>query len=447
MVAGCASGPLDDDYWPEASPLGHDIEAVRVPPEPPPDPAPVTDFADPAGELALRNAWALALAQGPQLAVYAWEIRAEEAAVMQAGIGPNPELEVEVENFGGTGEFSGFGGSETTIAIGQTILLGGKLRKRVELARLGRDLAGWDYEVARVEALTRVAGDFVATLAAQERLTLAHETEELAQRVFSAIGERVEAGKISPVERTKARVEFAQARLARQRAERELQATRYRLAANWGSASPRFDYAVGDLTDVRMPPPADRLVERIELNPDLARWATEMAARRAAIDLARAEGVPDVTLFGGPKLLEGADETAFIAGMSIPIPVFDHNQGGILDARIRRAQAERLRHAAEIRVRTDLYTAYQSLDTAYIEVQTVRDEIEPSARSAFEAAEEAFRQGKIDALGLLDAERTLFGIRQQYVDVLTAYHQATIDVERLIGAPLHETTQPQGGTS
>ena len=80
-------------------------------------------------------------------------------------------------------------------------------------------------------------------------------------------------------------------------------------------------------------------------------------------------------------------------------------------------------------------------------MQTVRDEIEPSARSAFEAAEEAFRQGKIDALDLLDAQRTLFGVRQQYVDVLTAYHQATIDVERLIGAPLHETTQPQGGTS
>jgi len=447
MVAGCASGPLDDDYWPEASPLGHDIEAVRVPPEPPPDPAPVTDFANPAGELPLRSAWALALAQGPELAVYAWEIRAEEAAVMQAGLLPNPELEIEVENFGGSGDFSGFDGSETTIAIGQTILLGGKLRKRVELARLGRDLAGWDYEVARVEALTRVAGDFVATLAAQERLTLARETEALAEHVFSMIGERVEAGKISPVERTKARVELAQARLVRQRAEKELEAARYRLAANWGSTSPRFDQAVGDLNDVRMPPPAERLVERIELNPDLARWATEMAARRAAIDLARAEGVPDVTLFGGPKLLEGTDETAFIAGMAIPIPLFDRNQGGILDARIRQAQTERLRQAVEVRVRTDLYAAYQSLDAAYIEVQAVRDEIEPCARSAFEAAEEAFRQGKIDALDLLDAERTLFGIRHQYVDVLTAYHQATIDVERLIGAPLHETTQPQGGTS
>jgi cobalt-zinc-cadmium efflux system outer membrane protein len=447
MVAGCAPGPLDDDYWPAASPLGQELEAVRVPPEPPPDGAPATEFVDPTGELTLRNAWALALAQGPQLAVYAWEIRAEEAAVVQAGLAPNPELEIEVENFGGTGPFSGFDNSSTTFAIGQEILLGGKLPKRVALARLGRDLAGWDYEVARVDALTRVAGDFLATLAAQDRLTLARETEELAQRIFSTISDRVEAGKVSPVERTKARVELAQARLDRQRAERELEAARYRLAANWGSASPRFARAAGDLTDVRTPPPSAQLAARIEHNPDLARWVTEMAARRAAIDLARAEGVPDSTLFAGPKLIEGADETAFVAGMSVPIPIFDRNQGGILDARIRRAQAERKRETVEIRVRTDLAAAYLSLDAAYAEVQTVRDEIEPSARSAFEAAEEAFRLGKLDAMGLLDAQRTLFGVREQYVGVLTAYHQATIDVERLIGAPLHETTQPQGGTS
>ncbi|MHC4416674.1 MAG: TolC family protein, partial [Planctomycetota bacterium] len=363
------------------------------------------------------------------------------------GLLPNPEIELEIEDFGGTGALGGFGASETTLAVGQTILLGGKLRKRVELSRLGRDLAGWDYEVARVEAMSKTAGDFVATLAAQRRLTLARETEALAQRIFSTIGERVEAGKISPVERTKARVELAQARLDRQRAERELEAARHRLAANWGSATPRFAQAVGDLADVRTPPPPDRLVARIEHNPDLARWATEMATRRAAIDVARAEAVPDITLFGGPKLVEGASDLGFVAGFSIPIPLFDRNQGGILDARIRRAQAERLRQAAEVRVRTDLVAAYQFLDAAYTEAQTIRDEIEPSARSAFEAAEEAFRQGKVGALDLLDAQRTLFGVRQQYVGVLAAYHQATIEVERLIGAPLHETTQPEGGTS
>ncbi len=71
----------------------------------------------------------------------------------------------------------------------------------------------------------------------------------------------------------------------------------------------------------------------------------------------------------------------------------------------------------------------------------VQTEIEPSARSALEAAEEAFRQGKIGALDLLDAQRTLFAARQQYVDVQASYHQTVIVVERLIGGPLHELEQ------
>ncbi len=150
-----------------------------------------------------------------------------------------------------------------------------------------------------------------------------------------------------------------------------------------------------------------------------------------------------MTLFAGPKLLEGADETGLTAGASIPLPLFNRNQGGILEARLRQAQAGPLRQAAEVRVRTDLVAAHQALDAAYIEILAIRDDIEPSARAAFEAAEEAFRQGKFGVLELLDSQRTLFGVRRQYLDALAAYHQAVIAVERLIGSPLHESTQDQ----
>jgi cobalt-zinc-cadmium efflux system outer membrane protein len=168
-----------------------------------------------------------------------------------------------------------------------------------------------------------------------------------------------------------------------------------------------------------------------------------MALRRAVIRLARAEAVPDVTLFAGPKLLEGGDELGFTAGLSIPIPIFDRNQGGILEARLRQAQAGALRQAAEVRLRTELAAAHQALDAAHVEILAIRDDIEPSARAAFEAAEEAFRQGKIGALELLDSQRTLVGIRRQHVDALAGYHQAVIAVERLIGSPLYEPHQDQ----
>lgn len=434
---GCAPGPLDD-YWPDASPLGHDIEAVHVPRDPSSEPQDRPALEEPRGQLDLTTALSLALLHSPDLAAFAWDIRAREAAVLQAGLWPNPEAAVDVENFGGTGPFSGFGESETTIAVGQTILLGGKRHKRVDVARFNRDLAGWDYEVARVDIITRVGFDFVNTLAAQQSLEFARETAALAERVYSMIGERVQAGKIAPVERTKARGDLAQAHLELQRAERTLVAARHRLASTWAGVVPTFDAAAGDLSRIRTPPPMDELVRRIQDNPDLARWTTEMAMRSAAIALAKAEGVPDVTPFGGVRLLGGAEDTAFVAGVAMPLPIFDRNQGGVLESRIRGTQAEQLRRAAHVRVHTDLAVAYQALDAAYNDVVIVQTEIEPSARSAVEAAEEAFRQGKIGALDLLDAQRTLFAARQQYVDVQASYHENVIVVERLIGGPLHE---------
>ncbi len=443
IVAGCGPGPLDDDYWPQASPLGRDLESVRVPTQPtaiPLEPA----FAEPTGELSLRAALSVGLMHNPQLTSFAWNIRAQEAAVIQAGLYPNPEVSVEIESFGGTNGFSGFGASETTISVGQTILLGGKRDSREELARLERDLAGWDYEVARVDVITLVGIEFVGTLTAQAQVAVARETAALAEQVFSAIDQRVHAGKVSPVERTKARIDRAQARLALMVAEREVVAARFRLAATWGSVAPGFVAVVGDLFSVSKPPAADDLLARIDDNPDLARWTTEMAVRRAAVTLARAHAVPDITPFGGVKLLDGVDETAFVAGIAMPIPAFDRNQGKILEARLRGAQGEALRRAAAVRVKTELAVVYQALDTAFLETVILRTEVEPSAESALAAAEEAFRQGKIGALDLLDAQRTLFAVRRQSVDAHAAYHRAVVAIERLIGGPLRQSEQHSG---
>ena len=442
IVAGCGPGPLDDPYWPQPSPLGRDLESVRVPAEP--TSVPPELFAEPSGELTLRAALSAGLLHNPRLTSFAWNIRAHEAAVIQAGLYPNPEVSVEIENFGGTNGFGGFGASETTISVGQTILLGGKRDSRQELARFQRDLAGWDYEVARVDVITRVGIEFVSTLTAQAHLAVARETASLAEQVFAAIDQRVQAGKVSPVERTKARVDRAQTQLDLMVAEREVVAARARLAATWGSVAPGFEVAVGDLFSVSIPPAAEKLFARIDDNPDLARWTTEMAARRAAVTLARADAVPDITPFGGVKLLDGADETAFVAGIAMPIPAFDRNQGAILEARLRGAQGEALRRASAVSVKTELAVLYQALDTAFLETVILRTDVEPSAESALAAAEEAFRHGKIGALDLLDAQRTLFAIRRQSVDAHAAYHRAVVAIERLIGGPLHPTTQPSG---
>lgn len=439
-ISGCAPGPFEDSSWPAPRPLGRDLEAVRL--YQLPDGTMISStIQEPKGTLSLRQAIAAALLGSPDLAATSYEVRAREAEALQAGLIPNPKLEVELENFAGSGEFSDFDTLETTLALSQVVELGGKRIKRQRIAEYEARIAGWEYEIRRIDVLSKTAADYVSLLAAHRQQRIAFETLELAQRVFDAVDERVDAGKVSPLERIKAGVELAQSQLDREQALLAVVAARIRLASNWGSTNPSFENLSGDLDKTDSPPTFDKVVARVVQNPDLARWAAEASLRQAEVKLALALRIPDITVTGGLRRFNELDETAFVAGFSLPLPVFDQNQGNIRAARLRAIQGGRLEEAARVQIHTAIAEAFQILEAAFISVQTTRNQILPSAVLAFEATEEAFRQGKIGSLDLFDSERTLFDVRRQLTESLTTYHLAVIALERLIGAPLHEIDQ------
>ncbi|MCZ6834859.1 MAG: TolC family protein [Planctomycetota bacterium] len=443
LAGGCASGPLDDSAWPAPRPLGQGLESIR-PPYSPDEAFEFDSVAEPTGIMSLRDALAAALLRSPNLMADGYEVRAREAEALQAGLMPNPELSAEFENFGGSGELSGTDKLESTLSLSQLVELGGKRVKRRNVANREARLAGWLYEIRRIDVLSKTASDYVGLLASERRLRIAIETQELAKRVHNVIDERVNAGKVSPVERNKAQVELALAKLGLNQAQREVMAARTRLASNWGSPDPQFESLVGDLEQLDAPPTLDSLLSRVEQNPDLARWAAESSLRQAEVELALSQRRADLTISGGVRYFEEINETAFVAGISMPLMVFDQNQGGIQAARLRVLQGGHLEEANRVQIRMALVVAFQILDGAYFSVHIIRDEVLPNAERSFEAAEEAFREGKIGALDLLDAERTLFEGRRLLTDALTTYHLAVIAGERLIGAPLHEEDQPEG---
>jgi len=72
-----------------------------------------------------------------------------------------------------------------------------------------------------------------------------------------------------------------------------------------------------------------------------------------------------------------------------------------------------------------------------MEIKTLRDELLPGAKSAFDAAAKGYQLGKFGFLDALDAQRTLFQSNQQYVRALAEYHRTIADIERLVGGPLN----------
>jgi len=431
---GCSTIPPEYDF-PEARPLGREFATPISRPEPLGETP-----KGPAGTLTLRDALSFALLHSPSLSAYSLEIRAAEARALQAGLLPNPEFEVEVEEVGGSGDRRGFRGAETTLQLGQLIELGGKPSKRRHVAALQTAGAAWDYETKRLDVLTEVTAAFVEVLAAQERVKAASELVQLSKDVLAAVSERVSAGKDSPIERIKAEVALSSVRMQLTEERGRLEAARKRLAAQWGATEVSFREVTGPFDVVAAVPPVEKLVPFLARNPDLARWEAEIEKRRAALALEEARIIPDLTLFGGVRHYNETDDAAFVFGFGIPIPVFNRNQGAVRAAEFDIAKAEYERRAAEAGVYSDLAGKYRDFSNAFSRIESLKKEVLPGAREAFEATRKGYREGKVDYLAVLDAQRTLFEARSQYVSALSEYHKARAEVERLIGQAIGSET-------
>ena len=440
VLIGCGGAPRAVD-WPEARALGRDLPTYRAP-QRPDQPVDARGFAEPAADVTLREALAAAFLHNPDLATFAWEVRVREARALQASLLPNPEVEFGVEDFGGTGNAAAFGAAETTVLVSQLIELGQKRQKRTRLAELNQDLAAWDYETARVDVLTSVARAFIATLVLQQQVELATENLGLAQTAYDTTDKRVQAGAVSPLDRTKASVVVARARIELQRRQRELKSARMELASTWGSRTPKFHQVVGSLTQLQAMPAMDTLFSQVSQNPQVARWAVEITQRQARIELERSEATPDVTVGLGAKYLGESDDVAGVIQLSLPLPLFNRNQGGVLESRYELAKARQAQRAAELRVSTALGRAYQQLAAAHEEVTALKSEVLPAAKRAYDDTNTAYTQGKVGYLEVLDAQRTYFEARGQVAGALGAYHQAVVDVEGLIGRPLSTLNAP-----
>ena len=290
------------DPWPDPLAIARDTPAFRAPEEPPPDAASEESLApEPDGPLALQDALALALMRNPELAAFSWETRASEARALQAGKPPNPELDVRLYSLGIPRNNVQSGDKRWRVVLSQDLELGNKARRRFDLAQTERDLAGWDYEAKRIEVATVVAGHFVAVLGAQRRVESWSRSlgffEEMRERVLAL----VEMGSMRSLEIHQITRQVGLARIEFQRAESELSIARFRLAATWGSQSPGFAEAVGDLDQVTPVPDIATVIDLAQQSPAVARWKTEYARGEAALALAKAGRVPDITAGAGVR--------------------------------------------------------------------------------------------------------------------------------------------------
>jgi cobalt-zinc-cadmium efflux system outer membrane protein len=379
-----------------------------------------------AQTLTLDSALQTAFANNPDLAAAQWEIDIAQGGRQQAGLIPNPVLSWDAED-------TRRNSRTTSIKLSQALELGGKRGARIDVASRAQDAAALTLEQRRNTLRADVIDNYYGALRAQERLDLAQRSMAVAERGLGVANGRVTAGKASPVEATRAQVQLSEMRLELNRAQVGLTDAYRRLAASTGSAGADFQAVATPSQSTPPLPPLAQLLTRLEQTTELRLAELNILQNEARVGLEKAQRIPDLDVSIGSQYDASVRERVNLVGVSMPIPLFNRNQGNVLAATRRADQARDLRNATELRLRTETRQALDLWQTANTEVRAFNQQILPAAQSAVDSATRGFEMGKFSYLDVLDAQRTLIAARTQYLTATAQATDAWVRIERIYG--------------
>ncbi|WKZ69964.1 MAG: TolC family protein [Melioribacteraceae bacterium] len=390
-----------------------------------------------SGKLTIEKAVSLAVQNNPELKTLHYEIDALGAAKIQSGLMPNPEFEVEAENILGSKDFNGFDNSEITAVLSQDILLAGKISKRVKVAETNISLAEWDYETKRIEIITDIRKAFQQALAVQLLIEKNEELIKVSKEFVVNLQKRVDAGKISPAEVSRAKIILNSLRIDLNRLKSEYENYKSELLSLIYQPDLTIDELIGELEYPVDVPSYDSLLNQLTNNPKLKRYESEYDKQTAIVNLEESKAVPDLTISVGFKRLNDAKANTFLVGASIPLLIFDRNQGAIQEAKIRVDQKQREYFSVKNRLTLQLNVLYKRLNTLIETAAQLNSESIPEAEDAFQIIKEGNLVGRFAIIDVLDAERTLFELQNQYLNIIGQIHSTQIEIEGLIAKEIN----------
>jgi len=411
--------------------------------------------AEPSGPLTMDRAVAVALERNRDVIAARLEIRAAELDQVAAGLYPNPVLSYSIFNLpvgngnrynveSGAPASPGFFSQPVhTVAVSEVIDIWSKRGARRRAADRGLELKRLQVEDALREIVHSVRSAFADLEREQSERRLSHDMRDRYAETVRLSRARFSAGEISEAEFRKIELEGLKYQTDVVAADMEYDLGRQRLAAllGLGSAAELPDALADEPEPSGVPPLPALIAKALEGRPDVRAVERSRALAEATLGSARREALPDIALSASYThsefLVSGDNPNTLGFGVSLPLPVFDHNQANIgrAELEIRRAQNEAGR--LEIVVRREVAEAARQLERAkaLLAIFEVGGMLERAERS-LDVAEKSYKAGAISLLELLEAQRTFLETRAQYLRAQYDHRQSRVDLRRAVGSDL-----------
>jgi outer membrane protein, heavy metal efflux system len=389
-----------------------------------------------SAQMRLAELEQMALANNPAIAQAAAGTRAAEGRLKQAGLYPNPVLGANGEHVTPVIDGGSVGGF-----VEQRFVTGGKLGLAKQAAKQERLSAVEMQNAARLAVLTSVRTLFYRALGEQRLVELRREMADVAGRTAQTLAELNNVGQADRPDQLAAEIESGRALLAATLARNALDRTWREIAAVVNQPSLRPAALEGDLDALPKIDAEEKLAEILGSNPDLRTREIEVARSTALTRRARAENIPDIRFRGGVRYnrepIDGSAPRAIVGpegifDLAVDLPIFNRNQGAIAAAQ---AEAERARLAVDrerLEVRSRFAEVFRQYSDALAASQRYRDELVPKARQAFDMYSGNFRQMAAAYPQVLNAQRNLVQLQDEYIAELISAWAAAMEIEGML---------------
>ena len=379
-----------------------------------------------AVRITLDEAIQLALQRNHNLLAARTTIQQSQAEETTANLRPNPTLFADWEYlpfFSSSSQNSQYlhDSTEADLGLGYLIERGKKRQHRLQAAK---DITAQTRSLVadNERSLTfGVASLFINVQLAESTLELAEQDLKSFQNTVDIGQERYRVGAISEDDSLKIKLQLLQfetdveqAQLARVQALSDLrQLLGYESVSAEYDVAGQFDYLPlrGNIEDLQL--------KALQNRPDLRAAQQGVTAANSQYDLQRAIGKPDVTVQANYSYVNGINAATFYG--SIPLPIFNRNQGEIARTRFAITQAQEQEKATNGQALTDVRDAYEGLRTNDKVVVLFRSGYLDIAQKDRDISEYAYKRGAASLLDFLDAERSYRATQLAYRQALASY--------------------------
>lgn len=378
------------------------------------------------GGITLEELIMLAESNSPTLRQAAAAVESARGHAVQVGLYPNPSL------IGGANQIVG-NQSQYYAALSQEIVTKHKLQLNRAAATQAALQAEQEFVLTRFQLLTNVRQGYMMALAAQRRNEVLIRLVEIATKSMQAAERLQQAGEGTRTDTLLFEIEVEKAEVAVENSEARMKATRRQLAAIIGVRDMDIGRINGNLLES-----LDQIAQQVlldgyvPLNASVQMAQLEIERSKYLIRRAEVEPFPNVTVYAGyQRQIEPALHNMGLLTLSLPVPLWNQNQGNICSAYANLSKAYADVDNVQNTISRQMADAGGRYRIADQQAQRFEGKIVPKAREGVKIIQEGFSQGQFDFLRLLQAQRILVESNLGFIDALEARWGAAAEMAGL----------------